>query len=217
MTMPAESKPEAANGRPPTSAEPKVVAVPPDDFARLVTNARRGDAAALAALVSQYEPDLRIFARVRLGPPLRPYLDSMDLVQSVHHSLIRGLRQNRFAIAGPNALLALAFALLRHKISRHWRRYQLQKQLLVGGKSNRFPRPRARDENSDPAQTAEYHDQIGHVCRNLDETDRRLIELRCQGCKTPEAARQMGLAPSFLRARLRRLRQRLRKEGLWST
>ena len=39
-------------------------------------------------LVAAYEPEVRLVARVRLGTALRPYLDSVDLVQSVHRSVL---------------------------------------------------------------------------------------------------------------------------------
>lgn len=48
----------------------------------------------------------------------------------------------------------------------------------------------------------------------LDETERRLIELRLEGCTTAEVARQLGLDPDVLRVRLGRLRRRLRQNGL---
>ena len=60
----------------------------------------------LAALVQSYESKVRLVARVLLGPALRPYLDSVDLVQSVHRSLMLGLRQDKFDISSPEKLMA---------------------------------------------------------------------------------------------------------------
>ena len=56
-----------------------------DEFSHLLALARGGDSDALARIAEKYEEKLRIVARVHLGPALRPYLDSQDLVQSVHH------------------------------------------------------------------------------------------------------------------------------------
>ncbi len=187
-----------------------------DDFALLVIRARRGDAAALTALIRQYEPELRIVARVRLGASLRPYLDSMDLVQSVHYSLLRGLRQNRFDIACADEMLALAVTLLQRKIARHWRRHRRQ-QRLDGQTPGAGPVQdwlAGRDDGrNDPARLAQLHDEIHHICRDLNVTDRRLIELRLQDLKTAEAARQLGEKPNSCRARLKRLRERLQHKG----
>ena len=64
----------------------------------------------------QYEPEVRIVARVLLGPALRPHLDSIDLVQSVHRSLLVGLRQNKLEIGGLEQLIGLVLTMLRRKV-----------------------------------------------------------------------------------------------------
>src|SRR5439155_1823730 len=71
---------------------------------------------------------VRIVARVLIGPALRPYLDSMDLVQSVHKSLMVGLRLDEFDLSAPENLLALATTMVRRKVARQWRRHRRQKR-----------------------------------------------------------------------------------------
>src|SRR2546430_17687874 len=93
-------------------------------FATLLALARQGDRNAPAQLTQQYESKVRLVARVVLGPALRPYLDTMDLVQSVHHTVMLGLRAAHFNLAGPESLLALALTLVRRKAARHWRHLQ---------------------------------------------------------------------------------------------
>src|SRR5437867_7881602 len=100
-----------------------------NDFAALLARARGGDRQALEQLARQYEPKVRIVARVLLGPALRPYLDSMDLVQSVHRSLMLGLRVKKYDLAGPENLVALAVTLVRRKVARQWRHLQRQQRL----------------------------------------------------------------------------------------
>ena len=53
------------------------------DFASLLARARLGDREALDQLSREYEPKLRLVARVLLGQALRPYLDSV--ISSVVH------------------------------------------------------------------------------------------------------------------------------------
>src|SRR5579883_3161233 len=96
------------------------------DFPDLVARAGGGDPAALDELVRRYEPKIRIVARVLLGPALRPYMDSVDLAQSVHISLVAGLRREQFDLAGPDDLIGLAVTILRRKAAKHWRRLQRQ-------------------------------------------------------------------------------------------
>src|SRR5438552_194809 len=99
------------------------------EFVALLAQARQGDRSALAELAQQYESKVRMVARVLLGPALRPYLDSVDLVQSVHKSLMIGLRQDKFDISSPDKLIALALTMVRRKVARHWRHLQRQKRL----------------------------------------------------------------------------------------
>jgi RNA polymerase sigma-70 factor (ECF subfamily) len=188
-----------------------------DDFATLLARARCGDRAALNDLARTYEPKLRLVARVLLGPALRPYLDSVDLVQSVHKSLLLGLRDQKFAFDTSEDLLALAITLVRRKVARHWRR--LQRQQRVSGESGApadlanvltaLSRPQ-----DDPAQAAQFNDQVAQLCQNLNDSERRLLELRLQGYSPAECAAELGLSSVAFRVRLTRLRQRLRACGV---
>lgn len=187
------------------------------EFADLLARARRGDKDALTQLVQYYEPELRIAARVRLGPALRPYLDSMDLVQSVHRSLIHGLGRGQYDLSSPQKLIALAVTILQRKVARHWKRIQRQQRTGAMNESERqqFLLGLCSPEE-DPAGAVAFKDQVNHFLGDLEEMDRRLLELRLEGCTTTEAARCLGVSPGFLRVRLSRLRQRLRDRGLLS-
>jgi RNA polymerase sigma-70 factor (ECF subfamily) len=190
---------------------------PQDEYAVLVEQARAGDQAALDRLTRQYEKELRLFARVQLGLALRPYLDTLDLVQSVHRSLMMGLRQNKFDVSRPQDLLALALTMVRRKVARHWRRMQRQKR-LEAEPSGEPSAPRLLAELScpqaDPAAAAQFQDAVRHLWEHLDPTERRVMELRLEGCTTPEIADELGLDKNTLRVRLFRLRQRLQEAGV---
>lgn len=194
----------------------RAMSEPQPDFSTLLAKARQGDQEALAYLSRQYEPKLRIVARVLLGPALRPYLDSTDLVQSVHRSLMLGIKRQQFDIAGPENLVALALTLVRRKVARKWRRMQRQQRLDCGrADTGDFAHLLTSLSGADnPARTAELREQVDHVCSNLDETERKIFELRSQGYSTAEIACQLGLNGGTLRVRMTRLRQRLRTAGL---
>jgi RNA polymerase sigma-70 factor (ECF subfamily) len=188
-------------------------------FSALLTRARTGDTEALGVLVRTYESEVRIVARVLLGPALRPHLDSLDLIQSVHRSLMAGLRQEKFDISTPENLVALALTMVRRKVARKWRQVQRQERLSRG--------PAGADElvatltnltsrEGDPAGAAEINDALRRVCNDLTPADRQLMELRLAGCTTAEAARELGADPDVLRAHLSRLRQHLRTAGILS-
>jgi RNA polymerase sigma-70 factor (ECF subfamily) len=192
------------------------MAEPAADFAAFLARARAGDRDALERLARDYEPKLRLVARVLLGPALRPYLDSIDLVQSVHKSLILGLRDHRFTFNSPDDLLALAVTLVRRKAARQWRNLQRQKRLSGSGDTpdlamvlTTLSRP-----EDDPARAAQFRDQVMELCQNLSEPERRLLELRSQGYSPREIAADLGLSAVAFRVRLTRLRHRLRALGM---
>jgi RNA polymerase sigma-70 factor (ECF subfamily) len=186
-------------------------------FSVLFSRAREHDPEAVGELCRQYEPRLRVAARVLLGPALRPALDSMDLVQSVHRSLLIGIREEKFDISTPENLIALALTLLRRKIARHWRRVQRQQRLSSGGSSMDLLPAILADLTTrevGPAEVAQYHDQVQQLCGQLDATERQVLALRLDGYTTGEIAHQLGLNHITLRVRLTRLRERLRTSGV---
>jgi RNA polymerase sigma factor (sigma-70 family) len=192
---------------------------PGQDFADLVARARRGDSAAVAELVRRYEPDVRVVARLRLGTGLRPYLDSVDLVQSVHKSLLRGLRQDRFDLTNPGQLVALALAMVRRKAARHWRRLRRQRRLEAGpGDSTDLPAVLASlsSPRADPADAARFNDDLAHVCDRLDPTERRVIELRMDGYTRAEIAGRLGMPANELIACFARIRRRFQGRGVFA-
>ncbi len=156
-------------------------------------------------------------ARVHLGPALRPYLDSQDLLQSVHRSLMLGLREDRFDISTPDKLIALALTMVRRKIARQWRHLRRQDRLSGGPQDashlalllTSLSSPR-----QDPAAEAQFRDTVEHVCRHLDTVEQRIVDLRLQGFAAPEIAEQLGMTPVNVRVRMTRLRQRLVAAGV---
>lgn len=198
------------------------VALPASDgsvpsFGELLERVRKGDGEAATLIARLYERDLQIVARVQLGPALRPYLDSIDLVQSVHRSLLLGLRQKNFDISTPENLIGLAMTMLRRKIARHWRQLKRQQRLSMG-RSNSSTVPGVLAEltspGSDPTQSATLRDAVQRLWKELDATERLLIELRIEGYSTAEVARDTNLDADVLRVRLSRLRQRLQAKGI---
>lgn len=187
-----------------------------NDFDLLLAAARSGDETAMQRLVSQYEPELRIVARHRLGPALRPHLDTIDLVQSVHRSLLIGLRANRFDISSPEKLIGLAVTIVRRKAAKHWRHLKRQQRLS------------SQDEAGDdfvdtmlslqtpqtdvPADIA-TQEVLAQWLAGLDNIEKQLITMRLEGHSTAEVAHALELDPDVLRVKLSRLRKRLRERG----
>jgi RNA polymerase sigma-70 factor (ECF subfamily) len=190
---------------------------PADDFGALAARIREGDDEALALLLQRYESEVRRAARALLGPALRPYLDSIDIAQSVHLLLLTGLREHKMTISTPEKLVSLAALLVRRRISFHWQRLRRQQRLETmpeeGGVVPVEYLATERRPSVDPAAVAEARDQMRNVLDKLSTDERKLVELRLEGLSTAEVGRRLDLDPAVLRVRLSRLRQRLRDQG----
>ena len=88
--------------------------------------AANGDSDAQRQICLQYERQVIIVARVLLGPLLRPHLDTVDVMQSVHRSMLVGLRDQKFDVSSPDKLIALACTIVRRKVARGWRKHRRQ-------------------------------------------------------------------------------------------
>lgn len=183
------------------------------DFEDILLQVQCGSQEALVSLVEHYQEDIRIIARAQLGPALRPYMDSLDLVQSVHHSLIAGLRANKYKFSSPDKLIALASVVLRRKVARHWRKLRRQ-QRESGIRPSDVEMPdfvvSLSNERRNPAEIVSFRDQVAFVMDRLDGVDRELVALRLDGYSTVEAARHLGIDSDVARVRLSRLRRRLK-------
>lgn len=186
------------------------------EFSELLAAARAGDEEAMARIVARYEPEVRMVARMRLGAALRPHLDSVDLLQSVHRSLLVGLRENRFDISTPGKLVALAMTIVRRKAARHWRKLQRQQRLsgrrmASGAESD--PLADLPADGPDPAGEYELAERLSGMLEGLDPLDRELVNRRIEGYSTVQIARELDLDADVLRVRLSRLRRKLREQG----
>jgi RNA polymerase sigma factor (sigma-70 family) len=187
-----------------------------DAFSSLMRKVRLGDRKALAQLLQHYEREVHQAACHLLGRALRSSLDPADLVQSVHRTLIHGLRDNKFDVASPEKLVALAVTVARNKVFRAARRLECEKRCNAAlaetaALDGTWTGP---DSSLDPAQKAEFNDMLERIYGQLSEADRRLVQLRVQGYSTADAARELGVSADVLRVRLSRLRQFLREKNL---
>lgn len=169
-------------------------------LADLLRRASAGDESALGQLLQRYERRVRLAARSLLRHPLRHLLDSLDLVQSVHRAMVPGLREGRYTFSDEDQLVALAVTVLRHKVLRNAQRTRLAP-----------PPPPA--PTSMPHETAAARDLLSRLLADLTDADRRIVEMRLEGFATAEIAASLECTPAIVRARLSRLRRRLREAG----
>lgn len=189
------------------------------EFQQLVERVRHGDQEAIRELISRYEEEVSLIARVRLGASLRPYVDAEDIMQSVHRSLLIGLRDDKIDLRSPKALIGLAAVMVRRKVARKWRRMRRQHRLSgAAGETQASDLPNVMASfgmnSQDPAKLAEIREQFNAILSRLDEADRELIRLRIDGYRTVDAAQILGISPDSARVRLSRLRKKLQEANL---
>jgi RNA polymerase sigma factor (sigma-70 family) len=185
---------------------------PNPTFADLLQQARSGDTYAQARLCQEYERQVFIVVRVLLGPMLRPHLDSVDLVQSVHRSLLAGIRDAKFEFKTSEGLIALACTMVRRKVARKWRKLRRQSTTSSAPSDSQLLSSTLRSlysRESSPSDLAQYDDSLEKLCKSLNPIERQMLERKLEGYTTGEVAQQLGLHPVAVRVRWSRLRERL--------
>jgi RNA polymerase sigma-70 factor (ECF subfamily) len=178
-------------------------------FGELLARARQDDHNALAKIVQLIEPDLLRAAHLRISPQLRPFLESIDLVQSVHKSILISLRNKSYVFDGPEDLIALAVTMVVRKASRMWRKVKRDQEYRALVEQLVRRRPAA----DDPTARAEREDQVRDLLGRLSDEDRRLIELHLENCGTREIATRLNTTENIIRARRSKLFRKLREEA----
>lgn len=188
-----------------------------EEFAALYQRATAGDSDAQNQLCQHYEAKVRVVARVLLGPALRPFFDTLDIVQSVHKSLLVGLRHGKFDITCPEQLVALAGLMVRRKVARKWQNHRREQERRIRGgglDSSGFAMESAPGHDEPPEQVVAYQEQLKHVEASLNDIERSMLRLRLTGHNATEVAAQLGLHPVAVRVRWTRLRKRLEQAGI---
>src|SRR5262249_2453785 len=140
-----------------------------------------------------------------------------DLIQSLHCSLLVGLRDRKFDISTPDKLIALSLTLIRRNIAHRWRKLKKHPESDPHIDSDTLAKvPADTPEHADPARNPLTNEALAQILNGLVDLDRQLVELRLQGLSTAEAARRLGVNPGRLRVRWGRLRKRLRQGGLFA-
>ncbi len=172
--------------------------------------------AAQLEICARYEKQVLIAARVLLGPLLRPHLDSVDIVQSVHRSLLAGLRSRKFDISSPAKLVALASMMARRKVARNWRKHQRQTRLNDLSSQHNLPQLLAliSSKSSKVSDRVAYEEQFEELCAHLNNIERTMLEMRLAGYTTEEVAEHLKINSVAIRVRWSRLRTRLEALGI---
>ena len=190
-------------------------APPDDEFLALLARVRQSDESAASELIRRYERAVLRSVRSRLGRNMRGALDSADVLQSVHRSLLVGLKNERYQVASPQQLIGLAVVMVQRKVARQWRKLKRLPTTtfddISGGQDS--PIDQIASDDPTPSQVASAAELLERFLSQLDELDQQLVRFKLNGLSSVEAAAILDREPAFVRVRWTRLRQKLRERG----
>jgi RNA polymerase sigma-70 factor (ECF subfamily) len=169
----------------------------------LLERARKGDGAALGALLELYRPYLLVLARVQIGRRLQGKVDAADLVQEAFlgaardFGQFRGATEQEFTGWLRQILASLLANQIRHYQGTQRRDIRLERQLAVElDQSSHALDGALASPHSSPSQQAARREQavlLAEALGRLPEEQRQLLVFRhLEGLTFPEVAQRMG-------------------------
>lgn len=186
--------------------EPDPPADEPDlsESIELVRLSQDGDEAAREALVARYYARVLAMVRKRMGADLRSAMESGDLVQEVMLNAARAI--DGFEVRSHEELVGWFARVVENQVHSARRRQGAQKrdrkrevslQDLAGRPEDSQAEFQPADDGDEPAELAELHEQDERVraaIAELEEPQRRVVELRAaEGLSWAEIAERVGL------------------------
>jgi RNA polymerase sigma-70 factor (ECF subfamily) len=182
-------------------------------FDELIRRIRAGDQAAATELVQRYEPAIRRVARFRLADArLGALLDSMDICQSVLASFFIRAASGQYELKTPAQLLRLLTAMTRNKLNSQARKQLAQRRDRRRDTSGGPGEGRFVATGESPSTEVAARDLLQEVQRRLSPEERRVLELRNQGCDWAAIASELGGSAEALRRKLSRALDRIAEE-----
>ncbi len=186
--------------------------------ADLMARWRDGDQEAAEEMFRRYAERLCALARSRLSARLARHLDPEDVVQSAYRSFFTGARAGRYSLHRSGDLWRLLSAITLHKLQRQVERHTAGKRAVgrechLAEKSDLFsPNVEMLAREPTPEEAAALLDTLEQVFHGLEPPQRRMVELRLQGCGLDEIAVHVGRSERTVRRLLELVKERLRRE-----
>jgi RNA polymerase sigma-70 factor (ECF subfamily) len=182
----------------------------------LMARWRNGDQQAAGELFGRYAERLLALARSRLAAWLSRHVDPEDVVQSAYRSFFTGARAGRYALGRSGDLWRLLVAITLHKLQ-----HQVEHH-TAGKRAGARDCSRGEEDQSfgvqeevlarepTPAEAAALADTLAQLLRGLEPLERRMVELRLQGCRLDEIASDVQRSERTVRRLLERVKERMR-------
>lgn len=181
-------------------------------FADLMARTRNGDQDAARQLVSEYGPEIRRAARLRLtDPKLRRIVDSIDICQSVFGRFFRSTADGSFELERPEQLLVLLTTMTRNRVIDEHRRQSATKRASTDAGESHDPALLVC-ESSGPQTAAAARELVTKIRSRLTAEELIIADRRGDGQSWEQIASDLDESAESLRKRLERALQRVREE-----
>ncbi len=174
-----------------------------DVTVELLQRASRGDPVAIGELLEQHLPRLEVFLRLRMGPELRAFESSADLVQSVCREILENLE--RYQYRGEAEFRRWLYTTALRKVSNRARYLRAERRDVAraapqprdaGLSRSADPLARLADSIGTPSRHAMLQEEMERLERafaRLPEHYREVITLsRIVGLPHREIAQELG-------------------------
>ena len=178
-----------------------------------------GDESAAELLYRRYSDGLIQIVRRRISAQLGRRIDAEDVVQSVYRSFFKDAKsdQARYDLGDDGDLWRLLVGMALKKLHRSIEFHTAAKRSIRSEDSVRIPnrdsgpeiRLDAADDSPPPDEIAALAEQLECVLNSLGDPQRRILELRLQGCDVPEIAAEVDRSERTVRRVLEQLRTSL--------
>jgi RNA polymerase sigma-70 factor (ECF subfamily) len=183
-----------------------------DPLENLLLALREGDPRAIEQVFVSYLPFLRLVARRQMPRQLRAKFDSVDVVQSVWASLLRGFAEGRWQFTTTDQLRAFLVTVTRRRLSDRLRHYQgtLENEQPLGkDEPDRWPSA-GQPRPSELAQADDLWEKMLALC---PPAHHEVLRLKRQGLALQDIAARTGLHEGSVRRILRKLARQLALES----
>jgi RNA polymerase sigma-70 factor (ECF subfamily) len=183
------------------------------NFDQLIQRLRAGDHDAADSLVRQFEPEVRRFIRFRLtSPPIRRFIDSLDVSQSVLARFFVELERGTIEVAGPDQLRRLLMTMARNKLYDHARTQKAAKRDARRLESEPERLEQVADSATTPSEQLAAAELVEAVRSRLSTDELYLVEQRMDGRTWDDLAQELQSTVDAVRKRMCRAIDRAAKE-----
>ncbi len=186
------------------------------DFAELIVRVKAGDEEAIARLIEQFGPEVRIMVRSRLPDKLRGQFDTMDFAQVVWNSVVVNCRERAEPFDEPKHLIGFLIGVVKNKVAQEHRRLTRTRKYDVGREEPLYVRRGDREvprevsaPDPTPSEYAQADDRLDQLTRGRTPQEIRVVDLRLAGLTFDEIAVELGIHEKAVRRVIESIRERM--------